>query len=574
MLGALRELPLSLLLFALASSALPAQSQSTHTLPPPLTPDNFKSTISKDTWLVEFFSPWCGHCRGFAPTWEKLVEMNSHKGVDGVQLAQVDCSVNGDLCNENGVKGYPQMNLYRRGEMVERYKGSRELDLLNEYLDKNAPPPREPPPPSTPAVVLNTIGAVTALTPDTFFPTVGQGAAFIKFYAPWCGHCKKLAPIWKQLAKIMQERVTIGEVDCEAHEKFCRSQGVTGYPTLIYYPPDGEKSEYNGGRKLEQLKAFVEKASASATQAIKPEEIEAYVSDNAVMYLLLHSANDHQIVKTVARLAAPLLGSPTIFTATSETLFERYKVPTGTRWAVLALKDHDPHNVAAMYLGLEDEPTDLSPWLLANRLPTSMELMQDTFQSVMNAPHAPLVVIAAVTKETRDKVTERFRDIALKWRVHTAGTGIYGGRSVVFTWMDADKWAKWLKDMYGIRGSKEVEDVEIVIADHQVLKYFDADQTGAPIKLTSPSIFSALEGAANGAIQPKNSENFFERLARTLNKKMLNFENFIVEQPVYAVSLMGVVLLLIYLALRKCVGDDIAYESREYVSSDKTGRTD
>ncbi|KAJ7067835.1 protein disulfide isomerase [Mycena amicta] len=568
MLGALRELPISLLItsFALASAALPAQTARS-SLPPPLTPDNFKSTIAKGAWLIEHFSPYCSHCRAFSPTWESLVSLNTDP--EGVQLAQVDCSVNGDLCDANGVKGYPQMNLYRDGEFVEKYKGSRDLD-------QRLPLPPPPPPPST-APRINTNGQVIALTPDTFRDTVEQGPSFIKFYAPWCGHCKKLAPIWKQLAKIMQERATIGEVDCEAHEKFCKSQGIAGYPTLVYYPPSGEKSEYTGGRKLEQLKAFVEKASASAIQPIKPEEIEAYVTDNAVMYLLLYPESDNSLLKTAARLAAPLLGSPTIFTSASPLLFKRYSVPDTAPWAIIALKDHDPHTAAAMYLGsasVDRASADLSTWLLANRLPTSMELMQDTFQTVMNAPHAPLVVIAAVTKDTRDKVSERFRDIALKWRVHTAGTGIYGGRSVVFTWMDSDKWSSWLKSMYGLKtGSKDIEDVGIVIADHQVLQYFDTEQSGGIIKLTSPSIFSALEGAASGTIKAKNSENWVERLARSLNKKMIVIENFIVERPMYAVFMMGLALVLVYLALRRCVGDD-SVNDRESGFSAKSGRLD
>lgn len=92
MLFALRELPVSILLtsFALASAALPAQTAS---LKPPLTPENFKTTISKGVWFIEHFSPYCGHCRAFAPTWEKLVKQSEDSA--GVQLAQVDCSVNG-----------------------------------------------------------------------------------------------------------------------------------------------------------------------------------------------------------------------------------------------------------------------------------------------------------------------------------------------------------------------------------------------------------------------------------------------------------------------------------------------
>ncbi|KAJ7078087.1 thioredoxin-domain-containing protein [Mycena epipterygia] len=568
MLFALRELPVSILLtsFALASAALPAQTAS---LKPPLTPDNFKTTISKGVWFIEHFSPYCGHCRAFAPTWEKLVKQSEDSA--GVQLAQVDCSVNGDLCNANGVTGYPQMNLYRDGEFVEKYKGNRDFDLVTQYLAKHALTPKTPPPPSSLApVVLNPSGEVSVLNPDNFHTTLEQGPAFIKFYAPWCGHCKKLAPIWKQLAKIMQGKVTIAQVNCEDHDKFCKSQDVGGFPTLIYYPPGAAKSEYTSGRKLEQLKSFVEKASASATQPIQPEEIDAYVSDNAVMYLLLHPVGDTELLKTVARLAAPLLGSPLIYTSASPVLFERYKVPDFAPWAVVALKDHNPHTASAMYIGTAtlDTSGDFPAWLLANRLPTSLELTQDTFQSVMNAPHAPLVVIAAVGKDTKDKVAERFRDIALKWRVHTGGTGIFGGRAVVFTWMDAERWESWMKSMYGLRSGKGIDFEDVGV----VLKYYNTDQSDSAIKLTSPSIFSALEGAASGTIRPKNSENFVERTARYLNAKMTAIESYVMEHPLYAVFMFGLSLVVMYLGLRRCMGDDSSSD-REY-GYDKSGRMD
>ena len=66
----------------------------------------------------------------------------------------------------------------------------------------------------------------------------------------------------------MRGKANIAEVDCEDHAAICRSQGVTGYPMLFYYSGDGNgKTEYTGGRKLEQLKAFVEKVSSPYVQS-------------------------------------------------------------------------------------------------------------------------------------------------------------------------------------------------------------------------------------------------------------------------------------------------------------------
>lgn len=60
----------------------------------------------------------------------------------------------------------------------------------------------------------------------------------------------------------MRGKLDIVEVDCEAHGALCRSQGISGYPMLFYYGTNGgSKTEYTGGRKPEQLKAFAEKVS-------------------------------------------------------------------------------------------------------------------------------------------------------------------------------------------------------------------------------------------------------------------------------------------------------------------------
>jgi thioredoxin domain-containing protein 5 len=158
------------------------------------------------------------------------------------------------------------MVLFKDGLSVDQFKGSREMDRLKDFLHKHtggsvskttsegaAAEPEHTPNPS---------GEVIALTQSTFQQAIDSGPAFVKFYAPWCGHCKKLAPIWKNLAKHLQGKLTIAEVNCEDFKSLCQSQDVEGYPALMYYT-GGSKTEYSGGRKLEQLKAFAEKATTS-----------------------------------------------------------------------------------------------------------------------------------------------------------------------------------------------------------------------------------------------------------------------------------------------------------------------
>merc|ERR1712205_24818 len=78
-------------------------------------------------------------------------------------------------------------------------------------------------------------GAVE-LTDRTFSRTKDGSTWFVKMYAPWCGHCKKLAPTWDELAKwafdTYEKKVTVAKLDCTKNAATCQEHDVSGYPTL------------------------------------------------------------------------------------------------------------------------------------------------------------------------------------------------------------------------------------------------------------------------------------------------------------------------------------------------------
>jgi len=79
---------------------------------------------------------------------------------------------------------------------------------------------------------------VLQLTEENFDEKTAGRSVFIKFYAPWCGHCKSLAPIWEKLADDWKSHKIglVAEVDCTdpASEAICQEYEIEGFPTLIY----------------------------------------------------------------------------------------------------------------------------------------------------------------------------------------------------------------------------------------------------------------------------------------------------------------------------------------------------
>jgi protein disulfide-isomerase A1 len=81
----------------------------------------------------------------------------------------------------------------------------------------------------------------------------------VEFYAPWCGHCKKLAPIYDELAAKYKgnDNIIIAKMDSTANE--VESVQVQGFPTIKFFPADSEEVvDYEGGRDLEGFVAFLE----------------------------------------------------------------------------------------------------------------------------------------------------------------------------------------------------------------------------------------------------------------------------------------------------------------------------
>lgn len=221
-----------------------------------LIPDNFDKVVlqSGKPTLVEFFAPWCGHCKKLAPIYEELGQAFATS--KDVQIAKVDADAEKTLGKRFGIQGFPTLKWFDgKSDKPIDYEGGRDLDSLTKFIAEK-----------TGAKVkrkLELPSQVEMLTDTTFKETIGGDKdVFVAFTAPWCGHCKNLAPIWETLAQdfINEPGVVIAKVDAEAEnsKSIATEQNVASYPTIKFFAKGSTEGEpYNGGRTEKEFINFL-----------------------------------------------------------------------------------------------------------------------------------------------------------------------------------------------------------------------------------------------------------------------------------------------------------------------------
>lgn len=176
------------------------------------------------------------------------------------------------------------------------------------------------------------------LTPSNFNKVVYKSnyTTIVKFYAPWCGYCKKLQPIYKSLGRFLHQdgkyAVNVASVNCdeENNKPLCQEHRVQGYPTvMVFRPPKFQRGSvqtsrhvpevYNGERTLKPMVNFVTsriKNYVKKIHNVKSDSFGEWLSQNEDLnkVLLLTSSND--ITPLYKTMAIDFLGS-TSFAAIS-----------------------------------------------------------------------------------------------------------------------------------------------------------------------------------------------------------------------------------------------------------------
>ncbi|SCV70598.1 BQ2448_3360 [Microbotryum intermedium] len=390
---------------------------------------------------------------------------------------------------------------------------------------------------------------------------------FVKFYAPWCGHCKALKPRWVDVAEQLKGKVDVYEMDCDqkSTKKVCAAEKIQAYPTLMLYH-QGQRVEYNGPRDVESMHRFVTRVVDSTK--IKPlaneYELKRVVAVEPVVVLFLYSPSlskdDLRIATTAAR---SLQGDPSFYTSTSPDLFSLFSVDQEAVFLVFkgqSLQPSSRHVFPSASTSALTTPEarieNISNWMRWAKLPSLVELNSATINDVLPATgdDVPLVVLGLFSKSQMKKDYEdqkiAFEGLANGW-AERSRKGDKSAREVVWAWVDADRWMAWLKSMYSVNWGKRPG---IVVSDPKELVYWNRDLSFEPI--TAESVYETVEqGILTNRLRPLSSRSFFDRLAhRFMLLTDSSFKSYFSSHPFALVFFVISSWMVGWWIVRQCLG--------------------
>lgn len=275
---------------------------------------------------------------------------------------------------------------------------------------------------------------VVKLDSDSFQPFLEANDLLLaEFFAPWCGHCKTLAPHYVEAAKILHEEfeIPIAQIDCTENQDLCMEQGIKGYPSLKVFKKNGEVvTEYQGQRTKDAIVQFMKKQALPAvsqfTNTTALNDFLEKQQENVVV--AQYNAVDGALNDTFFNVAELLR---------DDYVFVNFQDGEGSGNVSVISGKQAPTAFTADLTDLSDDEanTQFSEFIVVESMPFFGEIDGSTYEKYMSA-QIPLVYYFYLSDEQRKEFEPFFNKLGEQYR-----------GKLNFAGLDASKYGKHAENL-------------------------------------------------------------------------------------------------------------------------------
>jgi protein disulfide-isomerase-like protein len=210
---------------------------------------HFPDKSSPNVWMIEFYAPWCPHCKNLTPIYVDAAKQLKKAKEKDIKFGAVDCTKEQDLCQRYGIKGYPTIKTFVNGKS-KTYEGARESEPMiahMKHLRDTRSTKGGSAKCSTPLVSGDKKDGAVALCSSHFPNSKGKNSWAVLFHGAVDSATDSLKKQVSEIASSLSDLgVKLGVVDCSVGEEFCKEQvgdSVSGGELII-------KTYKKGGKKI------------------------------------------------------------------------------------------------------------------------------------------------------------------------------------------------------------------------------------------------------------------------------------------------------------------------------------
>ena len=225
-------------------------------------------------------------------------------------------------------------------------------------------------------------------------------------FAPWCGHCKALAPEYEEAATTLKEKnIKLAKVDCTEETDLCQQHGVEGYPTLKVFRGLDNVSPYKGQRKAAAITSYMVKQSLPAVSEVTKETLEEFKKADKVVLVAYVDEADKASSEVFTKIAEKLRDNYPFGSSADAALAEAEGVKAP---AIVLYKDFDEGKAV---FSEKFEAEAIEKFAKTAATPLIGEIGPETYSDYMSAG-IPLAYIFAETPEERKEISDKLKSIA------------------------------------------------------------------------------------------------------------------------------------------------------------------